>query len=401
MERSLYFYLEPYVYLKNSKKGLLLINLLDDKAFTFEDSKSIKIGKQLLSSHKRTIQITKDDTQIPIIDSAIRYFMGDTLTAISQPLQFDSEINNVFGKDAYRKSIIYSNYNIGRYLTNCTIFADMANQDCYDYIKLITGIEESYNKGYCDIPSNMNENDIDAYIQELVAINPDIILNICGLNSALLDYILSHFPNVSINPIVSLRALQLNPNMRNLIKEKQLRYTLLLDLSHDNYAWDVNDKLCSVSVKIENNRNLHIANKLIEQGHQINICPVLNSTNSDFIKSLLSISREELLNIKNKYRTLKINNLINSNFWGKLYLFPTGKVCYSLNNIQLLEFNLLYERYKTDFLNGTFEWTLFRNFTKCRDCMFQYLCPAPNYIEINLRENNQIECLISNEEVST
>lgn len=109
MERSLYFYLEPYVYLKNSKKGLLLINLLDDKAFTFEDSKSIKIGKQLLSSHKRTIQITKDDTQIPIIDSAIRYFMGDTLTAISQPLQFDSEINNVFGKDAYRKSIIYSN----------------------------------------------------------------------------------------------------------------------------------------------------------------------------------------------------------------------------------------------------------------------------------------------------
>lgn len=401
MEYSLYFYLEPYVYLKSSKKGLLIVNLLDDKAFIFEDPKSVTIGHLLQSSSKRTILITEDDKQVPVIVCAIKNFMGDVVPAILHPLQFDSEINNISGNEAYMKSVIYSNYSIGRYISNCTIFADMTNQDSYDYIEFITGIEKIFTKVDYNVSSNMNETDIDLYIQELVAINPDITLNICGVNIMLFDYILNRYPNVLINPVVSLRTLQLCPDILNWIKQKQLRYTLLLDLSYDDYDWDINDGLCSVCVKIANDRDLHVANKLLERGCQVKFRPVLTSKNGDFIKSLLLVSYEELLNIPNKYRTIKINNLINSNFWGNLYLFPKGKVGYSLDYNQLFEFNQLYERYKTDFLKGSFEWTSFRNFTKCKDCMFQYLCPAPNYLEIYLRENNLIECLLSNEKISS
>ena len=361
MENLLYFYLEPYVYLKNSKYGLLLVNLLDDKAFTFEDSESIKIGQLLQDSPKRTVQITADDKQTPAIVCAINNFMGDIVSTISQPLQFDSEINNITGHEAYVRSVGYSKYNIGRYISSCTIFIDMTNRDCSDYIKFTTGVEDSYNKVSCDVLSKMNVDDIDKYIKELVAINPDIKLKICGINIALFDYILSKYPNVSINPLVSLRTLQLCPEIFNRIKQKQLRYTLLLDLSHDSYDWYINDKLCSISVKIDNDSDLEVANKLLEQGHQINFCPILTSTNSDFIKSLLSISHEDLLNIVNKYRTIKINNLINSNFWGNLYLFPEGKVCYSLSRAKSFEIQQLYKRFKTDFLNGSFDWTLFRN----------------------------------------
>lgn len=397
MENSLYFYLEPYVYLKNGTKGLLLVNLLDDKAFIFEDAKSIRIGQLLQYSPKRTIQITEDNKQIPVIACAIKNFMGDIIPTISQPLQFDSEINNISGKEGYMKSVIYSKYNIGKYISNCTIFADMTNQDCYDYINFITGIEEGYKKFSYDGQSKMNENDMDLYIKELVAINPNVTLNICGINITLLDYVLNKHPNVTINPVVSLQTIQLYPNILNRIKQKRLRYTLLLNLSHDNYDWNINDNLCSFGVKIANDSDLYVTNKLLDLGLPIKIFPVLTTTNCDFIKSLLSISHEELLSIKNKYRTIKINNLINSNFWGNLYLFPKGKVCYSLDNTHSIEINLLYKRFKSDFLNGSYAWTRSRNFSECSNCMFQYLCPAPNYIETHLRAKKIIKCLIPNQ----
>ena len=128
---------------------------------------------------------------------------------------------------------------------------------------------------------------------------------------------------------------------------------------------------------------------------KIKSCPVLTSDNIDFIKSLLSISNDDLLNIDNKYRTIKINNLINSNFWGKIYVFPKGKVCYSLASDYIIELNQLYDTYKGDFLNGTFDWTITRNFSNCRFCMFQYLCPSPNHIETYLRMKGLIKCLMT------
>lgn len=395
MEESLYFYLEPYVYVKKGEKELLIVNLLDDKAIIFKDSASIKIGNLLLSSQYRTIKITENDKNIPIVINAIKNYMGDIVSAMAQPLQFDSEINNLSGIEAYRKATVYSKYNIGGFISNCTMFVDMKNQDSYDYIKCTTGIESTPENAIYNASFKMNEEDIDYYIQELIKINPNIILNICGVNQHLFDYISSNYPSTILNPVISLRTLQLYPDILNRIKKKKLRYTLLLDLSHDNYNCYINDELCSIYVKVTNDKDLYNAYNLSETGCQVKLCPILTSKNKDFIKSLFSISSKELLNIKNKYRTIKINNLINSNFWGNIYLFPQGKVRYSLGCGQLIEFHQLYEKYKNDFLNGSFEWTFIRNFSNCSTCIFQYLCPSPNYIETHLREKNLIKCLIS------
>lgn len=223
MKESLYFFLEPYVYLKADNRGLLLVNLLDDKAFTFEDSKSINIGQALLSSHKKTIRITSNDMQIPIIANAIDNFMGDIVSAKSHPLQFDSEINNLSGIEAYRKSVLYSKYNIGRFISNCTVFADMTDQDCHDYIEYTTGIQSTDN-AFLGASSKMNEKDIDCYINGLVSINPNITLNVCGMDFRLFDYISNKFPTAIINPVVSFRTLELYPDKFNYLTERGLRY---------------------------------------------------------------------------------------------------------------------------------------------------------------------------------
>ena len=393
MKKSLYFYIEPYVYIRGCESGIILINLLDDKAFTFKDIQSIKIGLSLLSSPKRTVKIAEEDLQTPIIIVTNKNFMGDIVSASSQPLQFYSEINEVSGIEAYRKSVIYSKYNIGRFISNCTIFVDMANQDCRDYIKCITGVESIPDNSICRVLSKMDKNDIDLYINKLVDINPNMTLNICGINCHLLDYISEKYPAVTINPILSLRTLKSSPELCDFIRQNKTKYTLLLDLPCDKSDIFIKDMIHSIYVKITNEEDIYDANNLSEIGCQIKSCPVLTSDNIDFIKSLLSISNDDLLNIDNKYRTIKINNLINSNFWGKIYVFPKGKVCYSLASDYIIELNQLYDTYKGDFLNGTFDWTITRNFSNCRFCMFQYLCPSPNHIETYLRMKGLIKML--------
>lgn len=401
MKESLYFFLEPYVYLKSSPRGVLLVNLLDDTTLLFEDKASIRIGSFLQSSVKNTIKIKEDDKNIPIIERAITNFMGDIVFANLQPLQFNSEFEHVSGRNAYLKSIIYSKNNIGEYISDCTLFINPGSQDCQDYIRFMTGIDSVDIKQYHNFSFVINEKDIDTYIKELITINPDITFKICGFDIKLLDYILKKYKNILINPIISLRTIRLYPDILSKIKENNLKYTLLLDLFHDNFNYEIFDDLCAVNVKIINDKDMNVALNLLEKGYKIKICPVLNSQNIDFIKSLLTIHKEDLLHLENKYRTIKINNVINSNFWGHLYLFPKGKMCYSLKSDKFFDFNHLYETYKSDFFNGIFEWTSYRNFLKCKDCIFQYLCPAPDYIEIFLRENGLVECLVKNEKVTS
>ncbi len=113
MKDVLYFYLEPYVYIKEGENGLILVNLLADKIFTFKDPRSIEIAHDLMSSGRRTAIIIEEDRQSLLIKKSLENFIGDIITSKAQPFLFDSEINILSGIDAYQKTIPYSRYNIG------------------------------------------------------------------------------------------------------------------------------------------------------------------------------------------------------------------------------------------------------------------------------------------------
>lgn len=135
MDKKLFFFLEPYVYIKVGEDGVLLVNLLDDRSLAFYNRKSVDTAIRLLSSARKTVEIQECDTELPIVTSAIKNYMGGILHSTSQPMQFALEINCISGSQAYRKSAINSRLDIGRHLAECTIFADASHPDCHAYIE--------------------------------------------------------------------------------------------------------------------------------------------------------------------------------------------------------------------------------------------------------------------------
>lgn len=394
MDKKLFFFLEPYVYAKAGEDGVLLVNLLDDRSLAFYDCKSVETASRLLSSARKTVEIQECDTELPIVTFAMENYMGGILHSTSQPLQFASEINCISGSQAYRKSAINSRHDIGRHLAECTIFADASHPDCHAYIEYIAGNTDAPGNNLGNLSGSMDDNDISSCIQEIASLNPDAVINLCGIAPCSLKKVLDRFPNIAVRHVVSSATLRTLPAESGCLSGRKPGYILLTDMGRDSILERMPDDADCVYAKITNEEELCSASEMSDTGIRMRIFPVLSSGNVEFIKSALQITAEDLFGLKNKYRTIKINNLINSERWGKLYVFPDGKASWSLEDGSRFDFHMMHDVFKEAFLTGSFDWTLTRDYPMCRKCMFQYLCPSPSYIENHMRSQNIIECLM-------
>ncbi len=398
MNPLLYFYLEPYVYISSGKNGVLLVNLLDDKAFIFSDFRAVEIINQIQSSDRRLAQINEDEKSLPLIKTLIENFMGEITSSFDIPLQFDSELNNISGTKAYERSIIYSRCNIGSFISECTIFMDMSHFDCTELISYETGITSIFEgfKSKYSIPINNSE--LCTYVQNLIDINPKIKINLCGFNIGVVDIIIDKFPKTNFNLVVSSKTIECNPHIKSLLDRKTVGYTVLLDLSKDEIIKYAEDANCPLKAKVTNEYELNTFIAQAEDRSNVTIVPMLCSYNYSFIKEMLSLSVDDLLQISNKYRTIKANNLINTNLWGKAFLFQGGNVYFSIGDVNSKHYNSeeLFENFKHSLFNGSIDWAKTRTFERCKLCEMQYLCPSPTYIECYMRKANMINCLAHN-----
>lgn len=244
----------------------------------------------------------------------------------------------------------------------------------------------------------MDEYEICSCIQEIASLNPDAVINLCGIAPCSLKQVLDRFPNIAVRHVVSSATLRTLHAESGSLSGRKPGYILLTDMGRDSILDHMPDDVECVYAKITNEEELCSATDMADNGIRMRIFPVLSSDNVEFIKSVLPISAEDLFGLKNKYRTIKINNLINSERWGKLYVFPDGKASWSLEDGSRFDFHKMHDEFKEAFLTGSFDWTLIRDYPRCRKCMFQYLCPSPSYIENHMRSQNIIECLMCNQQ---
>ena len=387
MDAAIYFYLEPYVYLSSGENGVILVNLLDDKTFVFHDSKSIDIATDLMSSPKGTVCISKQDADCPLISTAIRNYMGDLISSINQPLQFASEVNHKHGVEAYLKSIIYSKYNVGANIINSTIFTSLNHIDTIQYINSTTGTNSSIDTFCNECEKTMEASEVCAYAKQLIDLNPNMQIRICGVSLDVLDLLIDTVPIKSLNVVLSHSTINDNPQLYNYILNNGIYYTILLDLSSEIYELPAKKEQYSIMATVSNVDELTSYFKLIETGYSAQLCLVLNPDNIDFIKSMISVTEDELINLPHKYQVIKANNLVNCNLWGNIYIMPDGNVHFSLiNNRNHVKVDSLYVGYKEVLFNGSIDWILNRNFPKCQKCIYNSLCPSPNYLEFLLRD---------------
>lgn len=396
-----YFYLEPYTYMNVKENGVLLINLIDDNAYIFNDEESLKIARDLLLSAHNTIPLKNYSTNIPLVEKAINYFLGGIVSSNFQPIQFQNGINIIKGKEAYLKSINYTKNNLGAMIRECTLFVDMSSRDVSECISYIKGID---NEPLMAHRKESLHNLLDRTCEQisiLLQINPDIKINVCGVNLSLIKMLNKRFPILKINYIFTLETAKVEEEISEYILKNNQKYTILIDDSLKNIEDSSILRNGTLWVKISNETDFYFFESLLKLRYNALFFPVLSSGNYDFIKSFMKYTTTDLLDLENKFRNIKMNNLINSNLWGKIYCFSNGSCHYSLDDISHTPANKLsiqdfYNDYVLNLKSGEIRWRKIRDYKKCSSCYFQYLCPSPSYLEDKLRTEHCLDCLILN-----
>ncbi|MDE6792757.1 MAG: hypothetical protein K2J48_06725 [Muribaculaceae bacterium] len=393
MEAQLYFYLEPYVYYFISSNGLILINLLDDKLLYFTDTASINVVNAIQKSSKRVALIGKSDLKTPVVSQTILHFMGDIVETDLIPLQFDSEINNLSDKEAYRKSIKFTRHGIGTLISECFVISDLNDLTSSKLLTLLSGID-GWN-GNSLIDKVMTPARIKEVIDEIYDVNPDIHFFVTNPNEETLKSLIQS-TNLSENiiPIYSSEDFLTNPQLYQYIGKSNMCFKLIIPslFSLDEFRIDKSKNVFMLA--ITDKKDMEYYETLIEKGYNVEVYPVLTKNNYSFILSLFDWSLDDLKGLKDKYRRIKQNNLINSNIWGRIFVNPKGEIAYSpleIYNGASIGSNF-FEFFHKTLIKGDFAWTQIRNYPQCSSCCFKYLCPSPSPLEDYLLEKQFWEC---------
>ncbi|MBD5308825.1 MAG: hypothetical protein HDS10_00115 [Bacteroides sp.] len=393
MKQSLYYYLEPYVYFSVAKNGVLLVNLLDDQLLFFNDLDSIKIVRGIISSNLRVVEINYDDLKTPLIRSTIKSFMGDIIESDSIPLQFDSEINNISGIEAYRKSIKFTRYGIGSLISDCYIITDLKNTSSHRLIQLLSGIEIPQESQHSSVV--ITEIGLKEIITKISASSPYVRFFISELKQEVFKHLLENSHNSeNIIPVYSFETLQEDTGLCRVLVDNNLRSKIIIHTSNSLEDLRINKGITTIMLGIQSVEDVKKYNSLIENGYFVEAHPVLTNNNIPFIKSLFSWSLDDFKRLGGKYQTIKQNNLVNSNNWGRIFVNPNGEISYSPLELSrgMHSLDNLFESFQRILLKGNFAWTRIRDYSQCKNCCFQRLCPSPSLIEDYLRSNYKWEC---------
>ena len=113
-----------------------------------------------------------------------------------------------------------------------------------------------------------------------------------------------------------------------------------------------------------------------------NFVPVYNSENIDFFESNVFIRQEEILTSILSKRQIFMRQAINIFHFGKLTILSNGNVYADVNQTPLgIIDDTVYSIVYKEFTEGK-SWFRVRDFSPCKDCIYQWLCPSPSNYEI-------------------
>jgi len=113
------------------------------------------------------------------------------------------------------------------------------------------------------------------------------------------------------------------------------------------------------------------------------LIPYYNGGNLSFFEKNVYIELEDLLSIIVDRQTIYRRKFVNENFYGKLYISPSGNIYSNINssplgNIRKDELGKVVYNEMVD----SKRWLLTRAKTKCKDCPNQLLCPSISNYEL-------------------
>jgi len=117
--------------------------------------------------------------------------------------------------------------------------------------------------------------------------------------------------------------------------------------------------------------------------------PFYNGMNKSFFEENVFLNLDDITSETISQRKIFCNQALNSNFFGKLNIFPNGDVFANINTEKLGNIHnhsLLQLIYRELDINSI--WRKTRTEKPCSECLYQYLCPPPSNYEIVIGKPN-------------
>ncbi len=143
---------------------------------------------------------------------------------------------------------------------------------------------------------------------------------------------------------------------------------------------------------IKNEEDLFLSEKLICEYNleQTDIWPVLTNSNIDFFKENVYTSLDDIDNASLTKQNIFCNQVLNTNYWGHLFILPDGRVYGNLNTKPLgtVKEDAM-ELIKREIKAPDSSWKCTRKkIVPCKECVYRNLCPPPSGYEFYLNTFN-------------
>lgn len=120
----------------------------------------------------------------------------------------------------------------------------------------------------------------------------------------------------------------------------------------------------------------------LKQMEHVRLVPYYNGTNRSFFEKNIYVTEEDLSNRITSKNDIFARQKLNTNFFGKLYLFPDGTLYAHLAEepLGIIPYSSLPEMIFKELSEGK-SWLNVRERKPCTSCRYQWICPSPSDYE--------------------
>lgn len=402
-----YFFLEPYTFLfKGKENSFLLYNSASyhlkifvneneivtrilNHLYDFENMYVIQIDTGIIesSSFKAFLSIVRDNNFGDMIQTNKSYYKPVIIPPIAyvrnsiSNIKKDKELkgNNAL-ISALREVTIYIN---GTCSLEC--------EKCLDFNKQFLFCRKSKIEWSTDCLELLISN---------IGFFRNKTINICGGNifkCHFLDSFLERLKNFNSKINLYIHYKNIDFHIINNPIYKEMSFILLVDNNCcNNTLLNIIDKMKRLDYRfrihcvIDNEDSYNMITELEEiVESDIKLLPFYNN-NEDFFRDNVYISYNELTTVNFSKEMIFINQLLNSNNYGKIIIFPDGSVHDSLSSDSIgnINDNSLEEIINSKLFSNSNWFKIRNNFEPCNICEFNALCPPLSSYEDIIGRNN-------------
>jgi pseudo-rSAM protein len=391
----------PHVYYIQKHGEALLYNTQNGKNICTENSQVIDLLEQM-HNRKNLGVIDINETTCKQIDNFIKGSVSKNICTITKivegqpkPIQLMPILNLQRDVERLQKEEGRSlGEDVLHYLSDVTIYINhtckLDCQDCKNYLKQFFHCTKSVNAEYIDLEL------LKRFLRQL-AFTLIRRLSITGGNIFQYPHfteLLTFLKEEQISPLFGVHYVNIDMNKISLLNDFPVEIFVTFPLENhlsNNIDFLSKQKNTKIIFEITSEDDYNQTERLISK-YAIEVYaykPFYNGKNQDFFKNNIYLTKDDIFSDIISQRIIFAHQKLNTNFFGKIHLFPNGDIkthplkdvlgnCKQEPLVKILEKEMVVNT----------AWRVIREQTPCNDCLYQFICPSPSDYEWVMEKSN-------------